>query len=174
MFRRTRERFERLERSLEQITTLLQQREAPAPRGDVAETLAKVFAAQAGSQVDLVNAFGEIAVRSARRNAGIRGGRARTASARRDENGRLLPNPNSPRSRAVARVPECPLCLDPNYRAVDIPMIQAHRQHEAARMAGARRVQEEEEHVQPTRPDDITNTGPAIDPFAGNGNGAGN
>lgn len=122
--RKRRELIERLA-SLEQAVKALI--DAPRPsHPDATAILADAFTKSAGNQADLVKQIGDIAISSAARQMGIRGGRRRAQNAERTPRGRFLP-------RREATQPRCPLCIDPNYSHVTISMIQEHRRHEAAR-----------------------------------------
>lgn len=155
MFFRTRERLERLERSVDRILEAIEAKQSA--RTDPLESFAKLFGTMASSQSDLVASLGEIAVRSAARRAGIRGGSTRARTAERRPDGKFLPR------RHVEAKPSCPLCIDPNYRYVTIPMIQEHRRHEEARIYAQQ---------QPLHPDPDAGNG-AIDEGGADAFGAG-
>jgi hypothetical protein len=127
MFRRTRERFERLERMLEQLATKLDSPHPPAATA-TPDAMANLFGSIIKSNVDLVGSMGDLAVRSVARRNGIRGGAANIRTARRDPDGKFLP-----KSRRAREEPRCALCrYGENYAGVTIDMIQKHRAHLAA------------------------------------------
>lgn len=90
------------------------------------EVVATLLGKTLDNQASLVHEFGEIAVKTAAKRLGIRGGTKRAATAERDRKGRFL-------DRARVSETRCPLCTDPMHRPVTIEMIQRHRQHEQAR-----------------------------------------
>lgn len=139
MFGRTRKRFEELERTIEKLADRfdaaiekLAERHPPTTP-DATAVLAQAFGAVAGNQAEMVKSLGDLAMRGAARRMGIRGGSKRAQTGQRDERGKFIPmkRVNPPASRQ----PTCPLCIDPTYRDVTIPMIQAHRDHERLRYA---------------------------------------
>lgn len=123
------DRLARIERALE---TLSQPRSEPA--GANTDTIAKLLGTMMTTNVDLVGSMGDLAVRSVARRNGIRGGTSNARTATRDRDGKFLPRERRAR-RPAQDEPRCPLCIDPHYANVTIPMVQAHRQHEAARNA---------------------------------------
>jgi hypothetical protein len=135
MFRRNRERLEALERNQRELTAaingLAQKLDAPAPAPsvDAMGLLVTAFTSMASQQSGLVNAFGDIAVKTAMKRNGIRGGKARTANAQRDKNGRLLPNPDRRISLVRNGERRCRLCVDPHVRDPTIAEITSHRNH---------------------------------------------
>jgi hypothetical protein len=126
MFRRTRERFERLEKMLEELTRAITAPPPAAPEGPNATAIiAEAFGKMAGNQTDLFASMSDLAMKSAARRMGIRGGTKRALTAERRADGKF----------AVKRLRDdrgrrCPLCVNPMERNVSIPMIQEHRQHE--------------------------------------------
>jgi hypothetical protein len=135
VLRRTRERLERLEwanrelgEKLDRVIEKLNERPAPATP-EAATVLAQAFGQQAGAQAEIFKSFGELAMKASARRMGIRGGSTRARTGVRDDKGKFIP---MKRVNAPQRQPDCPLCRDPSYSRVTIPMIQAHRQHEQA------------------------------------------
>ncbi len=134
MFRRTRERFEALEKM---VAELLRRTEAPpapssAPSGDA---MANLFGGMLKANVDLVGAMGDLAVRSVARRNGIRGGAANIRTAQRDRDGKFLPK----RRTMEPRKPICPLCrYGESYPGVTVDMVKEHRAHLEARERGDR------------------------------------
>jgi hypothetical protein len=140
MFRRTRDRLDRIERVLEQLAARLDT-PAPAPTAGPFDALANLLGGAMKNNVDLVSAMGELAVKSVARRNGIRGGNRNIQTAQRDGRGQFLPK----RTRLDAR-PRCPLCKDPSYRDVTISMITEHRRHTADDSIAAQG-REEHEHI---------------------------
>jgi hypothetical protein len=121
MFTRTRERLDRIERMLEALATKVDAPHARPATDAVADLLGKMMA----SNVDLVGAMGDLAVRSVARRNGIRGGTRAAATATRDKNGKFLPKRIRERS-----APVCALCrYGEGYPGVTIDMIKTHRAH---------------------------------------------
>lgn len=125
MFRRNRERFERLERQLEGLAEAVRDLKTPS-RAEAGETFAKLLGTTLESQSNMFASLGEIAVRSAARRAGIKGGTQRARTAERRQNGQFLPKQQRRDDRFC-----CELGRNPMTRDVTIPMIIAHREHEA-------------------------------------------
>jgi hypothetical protein len=137
MFRRTRERFEAIERALSE---LLKRSESPAAAPAAApstDAVANLLGKMMESNVDLVGAMGDLAVRSVARRNGIRGGTQNARTAQRDRDGKFLPKENRARRRSAARTgPLCELCeFGENYPGVTVDMIKAHRAHNRTRGA---------------------------------------
>jgi hypothetical protein len=82
------------------------------------------------SNVDLVGAMGDLAVRSVARRNGIRGGTRNAQTAERSRDGKFLP-----KNRRVERsAPRCMLCrFGESYPNVTIDMVKEHRAHLEAR-----------------------------------------
>jgi hypothetical protein len=128
MFRRTRERFEALEKMIEGLAAKLD-RPPAAPPTDAAAVLAQAFGQAAGNSAEMVKALGEIAIHTAAKRMGIRGGIKRGLTGERDERGKF----RRPTLRLADRR-KCPLCVNPSHPDVTIPMIQEHRRHSAQQM----------------------------------------
>jgi hypothetical protein len=128
MWFRTRRRLEDIERAIARIADRLEHLGEKPNHAEAGETFAKLLSAAMESQSNLVGSLGEIAVRSAARRAGIRGGTRRAQNAERDNAGKFLPR------RRREMVPTCRLCADPLIRDPSIAEIQAHRVHEARRV----------------------------------------
>jgi len=122
--RRRRERDEAMQRTLDAILAKLSA-EPAAPRVDATAVLAEAFGKAADNQSSFVGALSELALKSSARRMGIRGGTKRALTAERQPNGKFAVS-----RRRIGAGPRCPLCKDPNFRDVTVPMIQAHRQHE--------------------------------------------
>jgi hypothetical protein len=132
MFRKNRERFERLEKSNERLEKLIEElaRHVTAPPAEPAinatAVLADAFGKVAGNQTELFSAMSDLALKSAARRMGIRGGTKRALTAERQPNGKFAV---AKRLRAP-RKSDCRLCDDPMIRDPQIWEIQRHRQHE--------------------------------------------
>jgi hypothetical protein len=127
MFRKNRERIERLEKLVEELTRHVT---APAPvqeNPNATAIIAEAFGKMAGNQADLFGAMSDLALKSAARRMGIRGGTKRALTADRQPNGKFAVSPKRLRAQ---RKSDCRLCDDPMIRDPQIWEIQRHRQHE--------------------------------------------
>jgi hypothetical protein len=146
MFRRTRERFERLEKLLEELTRAITAPppSAPAEPGATA-IIADAFGKMAGNQTDLFAAMSDLAMKSAARRMGVRGGTKRALTAERRADGKFavkrLRDDRAQRGRWC-----CELGRDPMMRNPTIPMIQAHRIHEQEAESRAREASYDEQN----------------------------
>jgi hypothetical protein len=140
MFRKNRERFERLEKSNERLEKMIEElaRHVTAPPAEPAinatAVLADAFGKVAGNQTELFSAMSDLALKSAARRMGIRGGTKRALTAERQANGKFAV---AKRLRAPRRS-DCRLCDDPMIRDPQIFEIQEHRKHEQQRETGYR------------------------------------
>jgi hypothetical protein len=146
MFRRTRERFERLEKMIEDLTRAITAPPPAPPEGPNATAIiAEAFGKMAGNQTDLFASMSDLAMKSAARRMGIRGGTKRALTAERRADGKFavkrLRDDRAQRGRWC-----CDLGRDPMYRNPTIPMIQAHRIHEQEADARAREARDDEQH----------------------------
>jgi hypothetical protein len=131
VFGRTRDRLDRLERFLESLAHKLDNLAAqPAAPPASNDAMAKLFGTIISSNVDLVGAMGDLAVRSVARRNGIKGGARNAQTAQRDGAGKFLPKRRIERAAA----PRCKLCLyGESYPGVTVDMVKEHRTHLEAR-----------------------------------------
>ena len=122
-----------MERALEALLKRADDALAAAPPAPAAtDAIAKLLGTMMSTNVDLVGAMGDLAVRSVARRNGIRGGQRNAQSAERSRDGKFLP-----KYRRIERGrPSCALCKDPMTREVTIQMIQEHRLHEQQQRSG--------------------------------------
>jgi hypothetical protein len=129
VFRHTRERLERIERLLDGLAKELASKPTTAPLEPTA-VLGQAFGAMASNQGELFHSLTDLALKSAARRMGIRGGTKRALTATRQRDGRFE------RARRITQAEnDCALCEDENYRHPTIPMIIEHRRHEGQREA---------------------------------------
>jgi len=153
MFRRNRERIERLEKLVEELTRHVTAPPAPAQDGPNATAMiVEAFGKMAGNQTDLFGAMSELALKSAARRMGIRGGTKRALTAERQANGKFAV---AKRLRAPGKS-DCRLCNDGMIRDPQIWEIQEHRKHELQRETGYRN----ETRAEDSAPDQPEPAGP--------------
>lgn len=155
MFRRTRERLDRIERAIEELLKRDTAPPAGAPSGD---SLTNLLGSMMKNNVDLVGAMGDLAVRSVARRNGIRGGTSNARTAQRDRDGKFLPK-NRRERRAAG--PVCPLCrYGESFPGVTIDMVNAHRAHrERAMQYGAAQEGENGQSDESDQPDESDGSG---------------
>jgi hypothetical protein len=131
VFGRTRERIDRIERMLESLTQKLDQLGAPAPAAaPSSDAFANLLGTMMTSNVGLVGAMGDLAVRSVARRNGIKGGTRNIQTAERSRDGKFLPK----RRIVAASKPRCMLCTyGESYPGVTVDMVKEHRAHLEAR-----------------------------------------
>jgi hypothetical protein len=135
MFRKNRERLEKLEKLVEELTRHVTAAPAPTQENPNATAIiAEAFGKMAGNQADLFGAMSDLALKSAARRMGIRGGTKRALTAERQANGKFAV---AKRLRAPGKS-DCRLCNDGMIRDPQIWEIQEHRKHELQRESGYR------------------------------------
>jgi hypothetical protein len=146
MFRRTRERLERLEKMIEELTRAVTAQPPAAPDAPNATAIiAEAFGKMAGNQTDLFASMSDLAMKSAARRMGIRGGTKRALTAERRSDGKFAVMKRLRDDRARGKWC-CELGRDPMFRGpgLSVAMIQAHRIHEQQADARAREARDDE------------------------------
>jgi hypothetical protein len=148
MFRRTRERLERLEKLIEELTRAISAPPPATPEGPGATAIiADAFGKMAGNQTDLFAAMSDLAMKSAARRMGIRGGTKRALTAERRSDGKFavkrLRDDRAQRGRWC-----CELGRDPMFRGpgLSVEMVKQHRIHEQEAEARAREASYDEQN----------------------------